>query len=245
MINQDHFILDHFEGSLDFLICLIQKEEIDIKKVTIQELLIQFNLYKAESKNPLDQGADFIGSIAYLLWLKSKRLLPQQELEVEDPHLLEDPRFEIIHHLADYCKFKAAAQGLSTLQEQQQGCYFRGVEPPELRKPLGIDHVSLEDLAHLFQQMLSRRSQEIGHIQEENWRVSDKISLIRKLIQTEEKCAFVSLFSNSQSRVEMIVIFLAILELIKIGDLGIGKESESATIVLFSKKGIPVNDRTI
>lgn len=238
ILKHDQFTLTNFEGPIDFLLCLIQRNEIEIYDVPIQELIQQFILHlnKAEEED-LDRGADFIGTAAYLVWLKSKTLLPQDERnESIEEELVEDPHFEIIHHLIDYCRFKQAAKELTSRQEKQQACYFRGIDAPEWKKPLGIDHVSLEELSGLFKEIIDKAAQIAPQIQEENWRVSDKIRILRRLIAANASFAFIELFSAQQSRSEMIVIFLAILELMKGGELAVGRELSSNTLLIYSKE---------
>jgi segregation and condensation protein A len=235
VLQKDYFSLSNFEGSLDFLLCLLQKEEMDIYDVPIQKLIEQFlSHHHADEEDLLDEGAEFIGGVSYLIWLKSKTLLPREEQTAEFEEKIEDPRFEIIHHLIDYCRFKQAAKQLNLRQEQQQGFYFRGIEKPEWRKPLGIDHVSLEELSQLFQDMILRASQHPSPIQEENWRVSDKIQSIRLFLKEEGSLFLSNLLQPHQSRLEMIVIFLALLELIKSGELAVGREQPSGEIVIFA-----------
>lgn len=242
-MQKDHFSLSNFEGSLDFLLCLLQKEEMDIYDVPIQKLITQFLLHHATREDDLlDEGAEFIGGVSYLIWLKSKMLLPRDEQIVEFEEKVEDPRFEIIHHLIDYCRFKQAAKQLTLRQEQQQGFYFRGIEKPEWRKPLGIDHVSLEELSQLFQDMIERASHHPSPIQEENWRVSDKIQSIRLLLTEEESFLLSTLLQPHQSRLEMIVIFLALLELIKSGEMVVGRESNTEIMIYSTKICVKENN---
>lgn len=241
ILKNDQFTLTNFEGPIDFLLCLIQKDEIEIYDVPIQELIQQFILHfnngNEENEN-LDRGADFIGTAAYLVWLKSKMLLPRNEQNnLLEEELVEDPHFEIIHHLIDYCHFKQAAKELTSRQEKQQACYFRGIDPPEWKKPLGIDHVSLEELSGLFKDMIDKAAQITPLIQEENWRVSDKIRTLRRLIGARSSFPLIELFSTQQSRPEMIVIFLAILELMKVGELAVGREVASNALLIYAKEG--------
>jgi segregation and condensation protein A len=237
IIKHEHFALTNFEGTLDFLLCLIQKEEIDIYDVPIQELIQQF-IHKLTNcqEEGLEKGAEFIGTAAYLVWLKSKTLLPCKEEPSDLEAVIEDPHFEIIHHLIDYCRFKQAAKDLASMQEKQQACYFRGVDVPEWKKPLGIDHVSLEELSQLFKEMIGRAALVTTQIQEENWRVSDKMRHIRRKLQEDSSFPLAVLLSSQQSRPEIIVIFLAILELMKIGELAVGREQASATLMIFAKR---------
>ncbi|MBA3722657.1 MAG: segregation/condensation protein A [Parachlamydiaceae bacterium] len=242
--KQDTFALKNFEGPIDFLVYLIQREEINIYDVSLNELTKQFLVkIKEWQDKQIETGAEFIGTAAYLVWLKSKTLLPNYD-EGEEALLLEeedDPNFEIIHHLLDYCRFKQAAKELTTRQEQQSACFFRGSnDNPEWKKPLGIDHISLDELSVLFKDMMGKASLARPIIQEENWRVGDKIRSIRQLISEQNQFNINTLFLPNRSRVEWIVIFLALLELMKIGDIGIGRESSSQSIIVFSKNERPV-----
>jgi segregation and condensation protein A len=238
IINSDHFTLANFEGTLDFLLCLIQKEEIDIYHVSIQELIQQFMLRFPEKENPeLQAGAEFIGNAAYLVWLKSKMLLPHDEQDTEEEEKIEDPQFTIIHHLMDYCRFKQAAKDLTVRQEQQQSHYFRGVdEPPEWKKPLGIDHISLDELSQVFQQMMAKAIQTKPQIHEEEWRVSDKMRMIRQRLREENLFLLQELLLPEKSRAEIIVTFLAILELMKTGELAVGKQTSSLQLCIYAKQ---------
>ena len=238
ILRQDHFLLSNFEGTLDFLLCLLQKSELDIYDIPIQKLIQQFLIQteNRQEEEDLDQGAEFIGATSYLIWLKSKTLLPRDEQTIDIEETIEDPRFEIIHHLVDYCHFKKAAKELAIRHEQQQACSFRGIERPEWKKPLGIDHVSLEELSQLFQEMMVKAAQHPSPIYEDNWRVSDKIDWLRLLLREEESVLFSLLIQPHQSRLEMIVIFLALLELIKTGELAVGREQVNGQIIIFAKR---------
>ena len=153
---------------------------------------------------------------------------------------IDDPHFEIIHHLMDYCRFKKAAKELGERQEKQQACYFRGIESPEWKRPMGIDHVSLDDLAQLFKEMMGRAVQTKLQIHEENWRVSDKIHLIRRWLQEQEVFPLEHLFPSQQSRLEIIVSFLALLELMKTGELVVIYEQTSKNLLILRGKPLEV-----
>lgn len=244
-LNPTHtFALTNFEGTLDFLLHLVQKSEIDIYEVSLQQItaqyLLKFHAHLATTSNVdsnVDRGAEFIATAASLLWLKSKMLLPKHE---QLPQSLEeeeiDPRFEIIHYLLDYCRFKDAAKELSQREEHQSAFYVRGTDNPiEVKKHLGIEHLSLQDLALLFQQVVARCSVQSGLINEEEWLVGDKITLIRKLLCELKKIRFEILFSIDKCREELIVTFLAILELMKLGEAGVIKDMAADAIMIVHK----------
>lgn len=217
--DQEIFSLDNFEGSLDLLWHLIHRNEIDIYEVALTQITKQYvEKIRELSSSGIDLGAEFISQAAALVWLKSKTLLPKHEQEevLEEEY---DPQFEIIHQLLDYCRFKQAAKELAQREEQQSAFYARGVdEIVEAKKNLGINHLTLEDLATMFRQVLSRAASQKGVIHEEIWRVADKIKSIRSWLQEQKSIPFGLLFTAEKSREELIVTFLALLELMKVGE---------------------------
>lgn len=236
--DTDTFLLDHFEGPLDLLWQLIHREEIDIYEVPLHDIMRQY-LQKAAASaadSHINAGADFIGWAAALIWYKSRALLPkheQHETAAEEPEV-GDPRFEIIHHLLDYCRFKQAAQLLTEREQQQSAHYVRGGEEIDTpKKHLGINHLSLDDLSVLFQQLLAKVSHKRGTVHEEEWKVSDKIHSLRQLLASEGIVLFTALFTPEKSRDEWIVTFLALLELMKIGEARVGRDSATSEVVIF------------
>jgi segregation and condensation protein A len=212
--------LDNFEGSIDFLLHLVQRDEIDIYEVSLYKIMAGY--LEHLKGHGIDTSAEFIGVSTTLLWLKSKMLLPQHEqvvdqVEGEEP----DPKFNI-SDLVDYCRFKEAAHTFVKL-ETEQNCYFqRGVEGGEHgRKPLGIEHVSLDDFAQLFQQLLTKTASRRGVVTGETWSVADKIIWLRHRLKHEGRLTFRALFGQDYCREELIVIFLAVLELMKMGELAL------------------------
>jgi segregation and condensation protein A len=216
----ESFALENFEGPLDFLLHLVQKSEINIYDVSIHDLTEQFLSRLKEWAHPsIDTGAEFIGVAASLMWLKSKRLLPKHEQE-EDLAEEEDVYFDIIHRLVDYCRFKEIAKTLKTREEQQWGYYPRGAIAPTgdiIQPSLGIEHLKLEDLEKLLQKALDKAAKTTRVVKEEQWRVADKIKLIREMLKDTPRVFLDRLFTPDHSRVELIVTFLAMLELMKEG----------------------------
>jgi segregation and condensation protein A len=225
------FTLENFEGPLDFLVHLIQKNEIDISEVPIKIITDQY-LQKTTEQLEIEKGAEFISLAALLILLKSKHLLPREQTEDQLIEEVEpDPAFNLIHQLIDYCQFKEAAKLLAEREAQQQGLFTKGCdEIGDPQKPFGLGHLSLEDLAKLFQQVLVKAKGHYRCIEEENWRVADKITLIRQLIVEQKEIAFTWLFSIDKSREELIVTFLAILELMKLGEVLVIQNNENIII---------------
>jgi segregation and condensation protein A len=234
MINLESniFTLENFEGPLDLLWHLIQKNEIEIHTVSLQTITEQF-LEKLRNGSPsnVDVGAEFISLAASLLVLKTRTLLPTHE---EEPAIKDeiDPSFEIIYQLLDYCHFKDAAKELVVREQRQEAFYFRGITHDEPLKNLGIAHLCLEDLAALFQQILAKAASNKGKVHEEVWKVSDKISWIRKSLLSTPRLPFGLLLPPESSREELIVTFLAILELMKTGEIQVIKDLETNDVMV-------------
>ena len=219
---QERVSLEHFDGTIDFLLYLVQKNEVDIFDVPISQLTDQYlqklSEYKNSKKN-LDSGAEFLGITSFLLWLKSKSLLPKEEMETDEEEAF-DPRFEIIHQLLEYSCFKDVAKDLSKREQRQNSFYTRGIkETPQPKKGLGVAHLSLEDLSQHFRAVWSKAQVAKGKIHEEEWLVADKVKYLKSRIKEEKKIAFTQVFSKKMVKGELIVTFLAILELMKLGKI--------------------------
>lgn len=233
-VDPQTFTLDNFEGPLDFLLHLIQKSEIDIYEISLKSITDQFLKKIKQSDSQFETGAEFIASLASLMLLKSKMLLPTHEQQnsalIEDE---PDPRFEIIHQLIDYCRFRDAAKSLAEREARQNAFYERGMDDlRDPQKPLGLENLSLGDLATLFQQALAKAASNKGLVHEEVWRVSDKIALVRQLLGELQKIDFAILFSSDHSREELIVTFLAILELMKLGEACVVKDTATNSVMI-------------
>lgn len=219
----DTFRLSNYEGTLEFLLHLIQKDEMDIYEVPLNQLIEQFQKIERQS---LDAGAEFLGNASFLLWLKSKTLLPTHEQEPTPEEMEADPRFEIIHQLLEYCRFKQAAKEMVLLEQKQGNFFVRGSDGLEHKKPLGVDHLSIDDLATYFQQVLAKANPVKGLIYEEEWKVSDKIEWIQELFLKAAAIPFSLLLNAQMGRLELIVTFLALLELMKMGKVKVVKQEE-------------------
>jgi segregation and condensation protein A len=237
LYSEDIFALENFEGPLDFLLHLIQKHEIDLTEISLKKITEQYMRKLEDQQNPcIDSGAEFIASATFLFWLKSRLLLPKHDQVMTPGEEEHDPRFEIIHQLIDYCRFKDAAKELTQLEMSQSSFYSRIPDPHlEINKTLGIEHLTIDDLASLFQQAIAKASIDTRIIEEEEWKVADKIKIIRQELKRYGQLEMASLFSPGKSKLELIVTFLAILELMKNGDGILIKDLASQNILLTQK----------
>lgn len=218
--------LESFKGSLELLLQLVRREELDILGVSILQVLSQ----SLEEELELDEGAELLAAAASMLNLKSRRLLPtNQETEgVEEEDPVEDPQFNIIHQLIDYYQFREKAKELSKLEQERSSLYYRGwSSPPEAPSKLGIEHLGMKDLEEAFQQALARAQLNEQEIQEEPFQVSDKLLFLKQEFARKNELPVLELFLTCKSKLEMIVLFLAILESMKRGILAITKSHDN------------------
>ncbi|MGK5594313.1 MAG: segregation and condensation protein A [Parachlamydiaceae bacterium] len=223
--------LSNFSGPLELLYHLVQKKELNIYEIPLFKITEQFLNFISKDDKSLETSAEFLNYSALLIWIKSKALLPYEENEriVEE---WEDPHFEIIHHLVDYCKFKEAATHLSQREEKCLETFSRGIQDPNIGpRSLGIEHLTLEDIASLFQEILTKAASNRQTITGETFSVVDKIAAIKNLLVNNPKIPFYVLFDLSSCKKELIAIFLAILELMKLGTIQIIKEHDTIFIL--------------
>ena len=210
-----------FEGPLDLLLYLIKKEEVDIYQVNLTRLATQFIEY-IETMRLLDLeiAGEFLVMAATLMYIKSRELLPvDQQAQVEGEDDGEDPRWELIRQLVEYKKFKDAAAQLQTLEARQEDVFPRlpgtiefDSEAPS-RQP-----ASLFDLVNAINVVLKRfgAHDERRDIFEDKWSVSEKIESLLKALSERASIRFSELFEGVTSRSEVVVTFLALLELISL-----------------------------
>jgi segregation and condensation protein A len=233
--------LDNFEGPLDFLLYLVQKQEIDVLEVLLSRITSQYltHVGKEKSEIDLDQGAEFLGDATTLLLWKSRHLLPKEtKVATDEEEEVEGPKFAILEHLVDYCRFRDAAKSLSHLEHEQTNCFSRGVDEAvrDVPQPSGMEFLTLDDLSALFQESLKRAAgRKGGTIEEEEYRVIDKIRELQKELVNKKRIGLLVIFSPEKSKHELIVYFLAILELMKMGNLWLVKE-EGEMIAMLPKE---------
>ena len=239
--DQQTFSLNNFEGPLEFLLYLVRNDEIDIAHISLAAITDQFSgrlgsLLEEQQESGVDNGAEFIGTTASLMLWKSQMLLPKDK-RGDDQEEIEDPRFEVIHQLIDYCRFRDAAKELSEFEERSNIYYPRGApEVPTPERRLGIEHLSLDDIATLFQDILDRARDNTGTVDDEEWHVSGKIRALRTLITKHYAIPFTAIFQTSMCQGELIVTFLALLELMKEGDLFIALDPISSEATIYRQE---------
>ncbi|MGZ8938443.1 MAG: segregation and condensation protein A [Limisphaerales bacterium] len=229
--------LEIFEGPLDLLLYLVKKEEVDIYEVNLTKIATQFIEYVELMKElDLDIAGEFLVMAATLMYIKSRELLPKnQQVEVTDEEEEEDPRWELIRQLVEYKKFKDAAAQLQERELLQEQIYARIPGKPEftVEQPTNVrPEVSIFDLVNAVSTILKRFGQreQTRDVFEEQWSVSEKIELVANLLRERPRMKFSELFESAASRSEVVVTFLALLELIRMKQLRIEQREPFAEI---------------
>ncbi|MGM0880519.1 MAG: segregation and condensation protein A [Bacillota bacterium] len=218
--------LNSFEGPLDLLLHLIDKAEIDIHEVSISEITDQYMEYLHAMKElELEVTSEFLVMAATLLAIKSKQLLPKPpvfEDEYEDwPDDGLDPRDELIQKLVEYRKFKQIAEQLREKEFERSLVYSR--EPEDMtpfmkeEKVNPVEGLLVSDLIAAFQKALRRaaRRNVVATVQRDEISVKDRIRDIVDVLKQYETVRFSRLIRENMDRHEVVVTFLAILELMK------------------------------
>lgn len=217
--------LEVFEGPLDLLLYLIRKNEVDIYDIPIERITKQYMEYlDLMHMLSLEIAGEFLVMAATLMVIKSRTLLPVEERsEFSEEENEEDPRWELIRQLVEYKKFKDVAVHLQKREVMQENVFAR--RPVELEAiddtSLDLGELSIFDLINAFNETLKRAAarEDLREIFEERYTVSDKIQWILQTIQESPRLLFSKLFEHAATRTEIVVTFLALLELIKMKQL--------------------------
>lgn len=223
------FILPAFQGPIDLLVLLVQRDELNIFDLSIKDLIAQY--IKNRQGSDIDSEIATLCDMSTLVQHKTKSLLPSYILEEEEPE--EAPPINFLQHLIEYASFKTIAETLSNKEEAEQTHFSRGYEESLPQEPPKYTSVSLQDFATAFAKVLKEAERKKFLIGKERWTVEDKIQQIKEMT-IHQSMTFQELFSLDHPREELIVTFLAILELLKQQFLRLTRKSDE--IVITSRK---------
>ncbi len=216
--------LEVFEGPLDLLLYLIKKEEVDIYDIPISKITDQYLEYlELMQLLDLNIAGEFLVMAATLMHIKSKLLLPPDPADAQEQEET-DPRAELVKRLIEYKKFKEAAAELSQRESTQKHFFARigtGVKVDDLPPVKGeFLEASLFDLITAFTKVLKDIPKEVFHqVIKDEFTVSEKIHDVLHMLVEKKSMLFTDLFKAAKNKREIITIFLALLELIKIKEV--------------------------
>ncbi len=217
--------LDQFQGPLDLLLYFIRRDEIDIYDIPIVKITAEY-LQTLEDISRLNIGVagEFIVMAATLMRIKSKLLLPRPEFDDEGEPI--DPRTELVHQLLEYQRFKEAADKLNTLGIVQKATHTRTIDlqfgEDEEDPGVYLKKVSLFDLAAYFKKAMDNMPVITSYeLHREPVSLDDKKRLIYQSFDGEGKVSFSQLLIQCRDKQEIIVTFLAILEMVRLLEIKI------------------------
>lgn len=251
MVTEINIKLDIFEGPLDLLLHLIQQMEIDIYDIPIATITEQYMSYIHTMKTlELAVAGEYLVMAATLMAIKSKTLLPVQEAIIEDEYWEEDPRDELVNQLLEYRKYKYAAEQL-TEKAQERSLYYTK-EPVAVddligqEKPLKRGQVKKIDLFRAMEKILERKkfSEKVEKtITPDDTTIEERIIFIEERLKQHHKgCSFESFF-ETPSKTEVVTTFMALLEMMKNGQIVAQQEGNYETIMLYLAVGDTKDDK--
>ena len=235
--NEEYKVnLDVFEGPLDLLLYLIKKDEVEICDIPIGRITTQYMEYLELMKIlNLEIAGDFIVMASTLMLIKSRMLLPDEDRGPVEEDDEDDPRWDLVRQLVEYKKFKDAAGFLGHLEEEQENVFGREGEHVELgaRPDVGMQDVGIFDLITALNEALDRvPDEELQEIFAEQFTVAEKVDDLLERTRGGKMISLSRLFVNMRSRQEIVCVFLAVLELIKLNRLAARQDSHFEEIVI-------------
>ena len=230
------FRLKDFDGPLDLLLTLVGKAQIDIRDIFVSEITDQYlEIVRNAPDLNMDEASDFLVIAATLLEIKSRSMLPRPVVHEEE----EDPEEELIRRLEEYRRFRETADRMKYFEEAARQVFTKLPEeyplPPQEFELTGL---SLDGLVQAFQRIWERKpvldtNPESNHYAPRN---------IRRDVHTVRECMLDLMHTIKRKREEVVTMFLAVLELLKLGQMHVKQDSVYEPIVLYSGKGKPVKD---
>lgn len=237
--------LEVFEGPLDLLLHLIDKNKIDIYDIPIVEITNQYMEYiRNMQREDLNIMSEFLVMAATLLDIKCRMLLPK---EVNEEGEEEDPRQELVEQLLQYKMYKYIAYELKDRELDSDMILYKGptipeevkeyVEPVDLDKLLG--DLTLQKLGAIFQEVMKRQTDKIdpvrskfGKIEKEEVTLTDKFTYIHGYMKDHQRFSFRQLLEKQHTKMHIVVTFLAILEMMKLGEINVRQEETCGDIMI-------------
>lgn len=212
--------LEIFEGPLDLLLHLIRTQELDIYDIPMAQIADQYLSYLELMKNlNINLAGEYLMMAATLIFIKSRMLLPEDPHQADAVENEDDPRQELVEQLLEHEKFKKAAQSLYSRQTVENSVWPRGMEEFEEDDRESVS-ATVFDLIKTFHLMVERfKEQVVLEVQRETITVEEKLAEIRRLLQVEREFLFSFFFRHKPSRFSLVVTFVALLELVRLGEI--------------------------
>ncbi|MCL2586914.1 MAG: segregation/condensation protein A [Firmicutes bacterium] len=230
--------LEDFEGPLDLLLSIIRDKKLDIKTVPLASVTGQYMEFLSglDALN-LDLASEFIEVGATLVEIKSKQILPKPRLEEEET--AEELEARLRARLEEYALLKEAGEKLR--EHETLGRFYKPAEPIKEIIKYTMDGVGMEDLVTAFTKMIQRLDRKAPPparmIRLDRFSVSDKMAEVRRRLEVESGFSVFSLLDEESTKSEVINVFLALLELLKMNEIRVVQESKFGEIVIEKGQG--------
>jgi segregation and condensation protein A len=212
--------LENFEGPLDLLLHLIQQHELDIMNIPIGFITSKYLEYiMLMQELNIDVASEYLVMAATLAHIKSKMMLPPDPSaqEDEEDEVEEDPRLELVRRLLEYQKYKLAAAQLAERSIFGRDVFGRGLSTPEVGGEAPLAPISIFKLMDAFQSVLRRAKTVVDHeVQLDRLSISERINQLADLLRQSPRLEFEALFEGQRTRPDLIVTFLALLEMTRL-----------------------------
>ena len=234
--DQYRFKLDNFEGPLDLLLHLIKEAKMDIATVKLADITEQYLNYMQDLKNiDMDRASEFITIAATLIEIKSKKLLPVEQEALPDDE--EDDEAILLRRLKEYELFKQTGKELKEIEDVNKFYRAPGKETEKVK--IVMKDMVLEQLLDAFAKLLMKeelkkvaKPDEPKKIVKDRFTVAEKIISIRNFAKEHKRFTFEELFEDDMSKSELINVFLALLELLKLQTVKVLQSSIFGEIVI-------------
>jgi len=230
--------LENFEGPLDLLLYLIKKNDLDISDIPIAQITQEYLAYLDLMKDlNLETAGEFLVMASTLMQIKAQMLLPSPESQTDEG---PDPRAELMNKLLEYQQYKEAAGILAGYNEKAKDVYYRTV-PPQFGEDDFTLRASVFDLLGAFKRILEEAPREVGQILKEEIPLEVKIREILDLLEVRTSITFEELFKSGR-RLDLIVTFLALLELIRLKQIVARQAEIFGSIRLYRADAVPAQE---
>ena len=237
--------ISQFEGPLDLLLHLIQRAELNIEDIFLSQITAQYLAYmeRLDELN-MDRASEFLTVAAQLVLVKSRQLLPRSPQITEE----EDPEITLVRQLREYQRIKEAGEKMGELLALAQKTHTRlPAEFPLPPQEFELEGATLQGLMDAFAELLARRNetpqpQPVQRVRPDAFTVRDRVARIKERLKAGESLRFDELFDEDATRLETVVTFLALLELLTRGEIRVTQRGPFRPIHIRATEGAGEDD---
>ena len=232
--------LQDFEGPLDLLLHLIKEKKMDIMEVQLAEITDQYLCYIQNLKeSDMELATEFLIMATRLMEIKSFKMLPVEPVEDDEEQI--DPELELKMQLQEYQLFKEASDSLHNIENVDR--FYKAPDKSVGDPRIVFNQFNLDKMLDAFAMILMRTEdkenpEKSKKINRDRWTVAEKLSFLKGVLKENKEINFFSLFDENYSRLEVITVFMAILELLKFQYAEVVQTEKYADIIIRAKEKI-------